>query len=91
MCRAPTGNRMSPVNAAEIAAQNGVGIFTIGVGDPGSAGEVQVDLRALEDISGRAGGRYFVAADEAGLAAAAILALMAVGWLHLRLMRRAAW
>ena len=117
---ADTGSRMSPVNAAEIAARNGVEIFTIGVGDPGAAGEGQVDLAALEDIAGRAGGRFFVAGDEAGLAAvydridamaprevetlsfrpreplghwplgaAAILALAAVGWLHLRSMRRA--
>jgi len=112
---ADTGSRMSPVNAAEIAARNGVEIFTIGVGDPGTAGEGQVDLAALEDIAGRAHGRFFVADDEAGLtsvydridemaprqvetlsfrpreplghwllAAAAVLALAAVGWLHLR-------
>jgi Ca-activated chloride channel family protein len=118
---ADTGSRMSPVNAAEIAARNGVEIFTIGVGDSGAAGEGQVDLAALEDIAGRAGGRFFVADDEAGLAsvydridemaprqvetlsfrpreplghwplaAAAVLALAAVGWLHLRSMRRAA-
>ena len=117
---ADTGSRMSPVNAAEIAARNGVEIFTIGVGDPGAAGEGQLDLAALEDIAGRAGGRFFVAGDEAGLisvydridkmaprqvetlsfrpreplghwplAAAAILALLSVGWLHLRSMRRA--
>ena len=116
---ADTGSRMSPVNAAEIAARNGVEIFTIGVGDPGAAGETQVDLAALEDIAGRAGGRFFVADDEAGLAsvydridemaprevetlsfrpreplghwplaAAAVLALAAMGWLHLRSMRR---
>jgi len=118
---ADTGSRMSPVNAAEIAARNGVEIFTIGVGDPGAAGEGQVDLAALKDIAGRGGGRFFAADDEAGLAsvydridemvprevetlsfrqreplghwplaAAAILALVAVGWLHLHSMRRAA-
>ena len=103
------------------AAQNGVEIFTIGVGDPEASGEGQVDLAALKDIAGRAGGQFFVADDEAGLAsvydridemaprevetisfrqreplghcllaAAALLALVAVGWLHLRSMRRAA-
>ena len=68
---ADTGSRMSPVNAAEIAAQNGVEIFTIGVGDPEASGEGQVDLAALKDIAGRAGGQFFVADDEAGPGAGA--------------------
>ncbi len=115
---ADTGSRMSPVNAAEIAAQNGVEIYTIGVGDPEATGEQRVDRTALEDIAARANGRFFFAGDEAGLAsvyerinemtprevetlsfrpreplghwplgAAAILALAAVAWLHLRSLR----
>lgn len=65
---ADTGSRMSPVNAAEIAAQNGVEIYTIGVGDPNVAGAARVDLAALEDIAGRGNGQFFFADDEAGLA-----------------------
>jgi Ca-activated chloride channel family protein len=65
---ADTGSRMSPVNAAEIAASNGVEIFTIGVGDPKGQGDQKVDVAALEDIAARAGGRFFFAGDEAGLA-----------------------
>lgn len=65
---ADTGSRMGPVNAAEIAAQNGVAIFTVGVGDPTGSGEERVDLDGLEDIAGRAGGQFFFADDEAGLA-----------------------
>lgn len=64
---ADTGSRMSPVNAAEIAADNGVTIFTIGVGDPKGQGDRRVDVAALEDIAARAGGRFFFADDEAGL------------------------
>jgi len=64
---ADTGSRMSPVNAAEIAADNGVTIFTIGVGDPKGQGDRRVDVAALEDIAARAGGRFFFAGDEAGL------------------------
>jgi Ca-activated chloride channel family protein len=64
---ADTGSRMSPVNAAEIAADNGVTIFTIGVGDPKGEGDRRVDVAALEDIAARAGGRFFFADDEAGL------------------------
>jgi Ca-activated chloride channel homolog len=64
---ADTGSRMSPVNAAEIAAGNGVEIYTVGVGDPKGRGDQRIDVAALEDIATRAGGRYFFAADEAGL------------------------
>lgn len=117
---ADTGSRMSPLNAAAIAARNGVEIFTIGVGDPEGEGERQVDLDALQAIADRAGGRYFFADDEAGLeavydridelaprdvesasfrpreplghwplGAAVLLALAAIGWLHLRTPRLA--
>jgi len=63
-----TGSRMSPVNAAEIAARSGVEIHTIGVGDPEGSGENRVDIAALEDIAARAGGEFFFADDEDGLA-----------------------
>ncbi|MCP4382960.1 MAG: VWA domain-containing protein [Hyphomicrobiales bacterium] len=65
---ADTGSRMSPVNAAEIAASKGVQIFTIGVGDPEATGEDRMDPAALEDIARRAGGKFYFAGDEAGLA-----------------------
>jgi len=64
---ADTGSRMSPINAAEIAAREGVEIFTVGVGDPKGQGDQRVDARALEDIATRAGGRFFFADDESGL------------------------
>jgi len=62
-----TASRMSPVNAAEIAAHKGVSIFTIGVGDPEGSGEERVDLTTLQDIAARTGGEYFFAADETAL------------------------
>ena len=65
---ADTGSRMSPVNAAEIAADHGVEIFTIAVGDPKGEGDQKVDLAALENIAQRAGGQAFFAGDEDGLA-----------------------
>jgi Ca-activated chloride channel family protein len=64
---ADTSSRMSPVNAAEIAAQQGVSIFTIGVGDPEGTGDDKVDLQALEDIAARAGGAFYYATDSDGL------------------------
>lgn len=63
-----TGSRMSPVNAAEIAAGEGVEIHTIAVGDPEATGENRVDVSTLEDIARRADGQFFFAGDEVGLA-----------------------
>ncbi|MEL6204765.1 MAG: VWA domain-containing protein [Pseudomonadota bacterium] len=64
---ADTSSAMSPVNAAEIAASEGVAIFTIGVGDPEGSGDDRVDLAALQDIARRTVGAYFYASDEAAL------------------------
>jgi Ca-activated chloride channel family protein len=64
---ADTSSMMSPVNAAEIAAQAGVTIYTIGVGDPEGSGEERLDLGALEDIATRASGSFYYADDEKGL------------------------
>ena len=66
---ADTGSRMSPLNAAEIAAQNAVEIFTVAVGDPEGSGENRVDTEALKAIANRASGQFFFAGDEKGLAA----------------------
>ncbi len=62
-----TGSRMTPLNAAEIAARNDVEIFTIGVGDPDGQGQDRVDFETLERIADRANGRFFSADDETGL------------------------
>lgn len=64
---ADTGSRMSPVNAAEIAAGKGIEIYAIGVGDPKGSGENRVDLETLKAIASRTGGEFFFAEDEAGL------------------------
>ncbi len=66
---ADTGSRMSPVNAAAIAAATGVDIFTIGVGDPEGGAANQLDIETLKDIAQRANGQFFFAGDEKGLAA----------------------
>ncbi|MFV0409057.1 MAG: VWA domain-containing protein [Paracoccus sp. (in: a-proteobacteria)] len=62
-----TASRMSPVNAAEIARDRDIEIYTIGVGNPDATGEDKVDLATLRDIASRTGGRYFYAEDQAGL------------------------
>ncbi|MEO9779403.1 MAG: VWA domain-containing protein [Sedimentitalea sp.] len=64
---ADTSSRMTPINAATIAADRGVVIQTIGVGDPVASGEDKVDLGALEDIAKRTGGAFFFADDAKAL------------------------
>ena len=64
---ADTSSRMTPVNAAAIAAEKGVVIYTVGVGDPDASGEDRVDLDALKDIADRTGGTYFFANDQDAL------------------------
>lgn len=64
---ADTSSRMTPINAASLAADRGVVIYTIGVGDPEGAGEDRVDLDALEDIARRTGGQFYFAGDARAL------------------------
>jgi len=64
-----TASRMSLVNAAEIANDRNVRIFTIGVGDPNATGDDRVDLQALEDVARITRGQYFFADDETALQA----------------------
>jgi len=66
---ADTGSRMSPLNAAGIAADNGVEIHTIAVGTPQGNAEQRVDVATLEAVAERAGGNFFLAGDLDGLAA----------------------
>lgn len=62
-----TASRMSPINAAQIARDRDIEIYTIGVGDPDASGEDKVDLASLQDIARRTGGQYFYAEDAEGL------------------------
>ena len=60
-----TASAMTPINAAEIAKQNGVEIYTIGIGDTEATGEERVDFDVLTAIAERTGGQFFNAQDEA--------------------------
>lgn len=62
-----TASTMTPINAANIAANEGVTIYTIGVGDPNATGEARVDLGLLEDIAKRTSGEFFYADDQEAL------------------------
>lgn len=62
-----TGSKVPPAQAAKIAADNGVVIHTIGVGDPTAAGEELLDEDALKAVAEVTGGQYFRATDRKGL------------------------
>lgn len=62
-----TASKMTPINAAAIAAENDIVIYTIGVGDTEARGEDRVDFEALESVAARTGGAFFEATDESSL------------------------
>lgn len=62
-----TASAMTPINAADIAALNGVEVYTIGIGDTAATGEDRVDFELLDTIARRTGGQFFNAEDEAAL------------------------
>ncbi|MBY5924437.1 MULTISPECIES: vWA domain-containing protein [unclassified Halomonas] len=66
---ADTGSRMSPINAANIAAQREVRVVTIAIGDPDGSGENRVDTDTLKAIADTTDGAFFTAADQQALAA----------------------
>lgn len=62
-----TGSLIPPGKAAAIARDQGVVIYTIGVGDPANAGEDKLDETTLKAVAEQSGGRYFFAADRSAL------------------------
>ena len=62
-----TGSQMPVSRAATIAAESGITIHTIAMGDPTTVGEQELDLETLENISETTGGSFFLALDRAGL------------------------
>lgn len=62
-----TKSQVPPVEAARVAAQRGVRIHTVAIGDPTTVGEDKLDEQALKDVAEAATGSYFFAADRKGL------------------------
>jgi Ca-activated chloride channel family protein len=58
-----TGSKVPPKTAAEIAADHGVTIHAVAVGDPASTGEAEMDMEALGAIADATGGQSFRADD----------------------------
>lgn len=64
---ADTGSRMSPLNAAQIAKQSQLKIFTIGIGDEHADGQYRVDFETLRKIASTADGQFYTAQDSQSL------------------------
>ena len=62
-----TGSKVPPKKAAEIAAQHGLTIHTVAVGDPASTGEGEMDVETLSEVARVTGGESFRADDRAEL------------------------
>ncbi len=63
-----TKSQLPPVEAARVAAQRGIRIHTVAIGDPTTVGEEKLDEAALKEVAQTAGGSYFYAADREALA-----------------------
>jgi Ca-activated chloride channel family protein len=63
-----TGSRIPVVEAAEIAADSGIIVHTIGVGNPEAVGEELLDEASLREVAEVTGGQYFFAEDRQALA-----------------------
>ena len=58
-----SGSEITPIDAAGLAKQDSITIYTLGIGDPaGSNGDL--DERTLKEIASITGGRYFQAIDQ---------------------------
>lgn len=64
-----TGSKVPPVDAAKVAEQLGVTIYTIAIGDPETTGEEALDIDTLQRIADITSGGYYQALDKAQLEA----------------------
>ncbi len=62
-----TGSKMPVGRAAQIAADQGITIHTVAIGDPQNIGENQLDTESLQAISETSGGKSFLAVDRDAL------------------------
>ena len=58
-----SASSLPPEQAARIAADNGITIFTVAVGDPQAVGEEKLDVKTLKAVASITGGHYFWAGD----------------------------
>lgn len=62
-----TASKVPPVEAAKIAKQRDIKIYSIAIGDPEAVGEEKVDVEALEEIAKLTGGNHYQALNRSEL------------------------
>ncbi len=65
-----TGSKVPPVEAAKVAKQKGLTIYTIAIGDPATIGEEAMDVDVLQRVAELTGGEHYQALDREQLLAA---------------------
>ena len=63
-----TGSKVPPIEAAKVAADRKVTIYTIAVGDPEASGEEEVDIDVMNSIAKATGGNAYQAVNRIELA-----------------------
>ncbi len=58
-----TGSKVPPHDAARIAADKGIVIYTVAIGDPSAMGEEKLDQESLKQVAEITKGKYFYASD----------------------------
>ncbi|TWT43524.1 von Willebrand factor type A domain protein [Thalassoglobus neptunius] len=56
-----TGSQVPPPEAARVARDRGITIYTVAMGNPETVGEERLDQETLREVSKVAGGEYFLA------------------------------
>ncbi|EGF29943.1 VWA domain-containing protein [Rhodopirellula baltica] len=54
-----TKSKVPPVEAARVATQRDIKIYTVAIGDPTTVGEDKLDEQSLKDVASETGGKYF--------------------------------
>jgi Ca-activated chloride channel family protein len=58
-----TGSSMPPVEAAKVAADRGITLHVVAMGDPSTVGESAIDEGTLQQMAETTGGRYYHGSD----------------------------
>ena len=60
-----TGSKVPPIDAAKVAREYGITIYTIAIGDPATVGEEALDMETIGRVAEITGGQVFQALDQA--------------------------
>lgn len=55
-----TASSLPPIEAAKVAKDREITVYTVAMGDPETVGEEKLDEKALEDVAKETGGKFFL-------------------------------